>query len=620
VTFSRGLFHAMNLENTLTEIITAIRNGQPYRAERLARDILPAHPHNESLLVLLALSLQYQQRQQEAVSVYAELTRIYPQSALHWGNYAVALNSVHDLDGAKAAYGRAFDLDPSNLIICDQYGMLLLDCREYSAAREMLLAAHLLDKDAITVRVHAAKACCLCQDFESAAELLRHWRAWLPLGNDGLQLELARTLSLRNETAGAAWLLEDLLIHQSGHFEAKLLLATIYERQNRLDDSETLAQQIVDSAENLRSQKNEVEHLLASLALRRKQPERALHFLLGAGAQDDDDAQHYFQLAAVHDKLGDVAATLQALQKAHDIDDRLLRIDAPEHFAPGVAALPSEAPQVSAEQYRRWPVLMAPDMLDSPIFVVGFPRSGTTLLEQMLDAHPGLQSMDENPFFNRLINILRNHDARVPKDLSLLRQYDCDELRKRYHTMVGERIERNSAARLVDKNPLNMQWLPMIHRLFPAAKIILAVRHPCDVILSCYMQHFRSHVLATACGSLERLAQAYVDTMQQWLADVQVFKPDVLVSRYEDLVGDFAGHAGRIAHFLDLEDCAPMLQFDKHARSKSYIGTPSYSQVIEPINRKAIERWMGYREAFRPVLPILRPMLEHWGYPVELSS
>lgn len=610
----------MNLENTFSEIVRAIQGGQPHHAERLARDTLPADPRNENLLLLLALSLQCQQRLQEAASVYAELTRIYPHNALHWGNYALALNSVNELDGAKAAYQHAVELDPSNLTTRDQYGLLLLDCREYPAAREMLLAAHLLDRDAITVRVHAAKACSLCQDFENAAELLKHWRAWLPLGDDSLQLELARALSLRNETPGAAWLLEDLLIRQPRHFEAQLLLANIYERQNRLDDAEALAQQIVDSGEGTLSQRNEVDHLLASLASRRRQPERALQLLVTAGAQDDYDAEHYFQLAAVRDKLGDVAATLQALQKAHDISNKLLRLDAPEHFAADASALPSDAPQVDAEQYRRWPVLTAPGMLDSPIFVVGFPRSGTTLLEQMLDAHPGLQSMDENPFFNRLVNILRNHDARVLDDLSVLRQYDCDELRKRYHTMVGERIKRDLATRLVDKNPLNMQWLPMIHRLFPAAKIVLAVRHPCDVILSCYMQHFRSSALATACGSLERLARAYVDTMQQWRIDVEVFKPDLLVSRYEDLVGDFAGHAGRIAHFLELGDFAPMLQFDRHARSKSYIGTPSYSQVIEPINRKAVERWMRYREAFEPILPILRPMLEHWDYPVESAS
>lgn len=604
----------MNLENTYTEVIGAIQAGQPDRAERQAREVLRIHPRDGNLLLLLALSLQCQRRLQEAVSIYAELTRIYPDSGLHWSNYASALNDSNDLEGAKAAYRRAVALDPANLMTRDQYGQLLLDCREYLAAREVLLEAHLLDREVVAVRVHAAKACSLCEDFETATELLRHWRAWLPLGDDRLQLELARTLGLRDDVPGAAWLLEDLLVRQPRHPDAQLLLATIYERQNRIDDAEALAQEIARAGNCTALQRNETDHLLASLALRRKDPGQARRLLEQAGAQDNDDAEHYFQLAAVCDKLGDVPASLRALHEAHRISIELRCQDSPEHYAADAPALLSEAPRVTAGQYHRWPALVAPKMLDSPIFVVGFPRSGTTLLEQMLDAHPRLQSMDENPFFNRLAGILRNHDARVLEDLSVLRQYDCDELRKRYHAMVGERIERDWGARLVDKNPLNMQWLSVIQRLFPEAKLILAVRHPCDVILSCYMQHFRSNTLMAACSSLERAARAYVETMQQWLIDVEVFKPDLLVSRYEDLVDDFPRQAERIARFLELDDVAAMLQFDRHARNKSYIGTPSYSQVIEPINRKGVERWLRYREAFEPILPILRPMLEHWGY------
>jgi hypothetical protein len=276
--------------------------------------------------------------------------------------------------------------------------------------------------------------------------------------------------------------------------------------------------------------------------------------------------------------------------------------------------MPVDAPRVSAEQFARWPKLISPEAGDSPIFVVGFPRSGTTLLEQMLDAHPGLQSMDENPFFNRLLGLLANHDRRILDDLSVLQQYDCDELRKRYHQMVSERIKRNWDARLVDKNPLNMHWMPIMYRLFPKAKFILAVRHPCDVILSCYMQSFRSSSLAAACSTLERLAHAYVETMNRWLEDVNVFQPSVRVSRYEDLVADFPRQVSDIAGFLELSDASPMLQFDQHARNKSYIATPSYSQVIEPINRKGVNRWHNYRGDFEPLLPILKPMLDHWGY------
>jgi len=276
--------------------------------------------------------------------------------------------------------------------------------------------------------------------------------------------------------------------------------------------------------------------------------------------------------------------------------------------------MPIRAPRVSTEQFARWPALAAPETLDSPIFVVGFPRSGTTLLELALDAHPSLQSMDENPFFNRLADILGNHNELILQDLSVLRQFDVDELRKRYHSMVGERIVRNAHARLVDKNPLNMHWLPVMHRLFPNARYILAVRHPCDVLLSCYMHNFRSSALSAACSSLERLAHGYMETMQRWLEEVDVLHPSVMVSRYEDLVEDFPRHVSRIAEFLELEDASPMLGFDQHARNKSYIATPSYSQVIEPVNRKAVGRWHNYREHFEPLLPILEPMLRHWGY------
>jgi hypothetical protein len=252
--------------------------------------------------------------------------------------------------------------------------------------------------------------------------------------------------------------------------------------------------------------------------------------------------------------------------------------------------------------------------------IVGFPRSGTTLLEQMLDAHPALQSMDENPFFNSLAGFLAEHDPRIMEDLGVLRQYDCDELRKRYHAMVSKRIVRREGARLVDKNPLNMQWLSMISRLFPESKIIVAVRHPCDVILSCYMQSFRSMVLVAACSTLERLAHAYVQTMSCWLEQVEVFRPSVLVSRYEDLVSDFSNRAAELAGFLELEDSEPLMAFDRHARQKSYIATPSYSQVIEPINGRAVGRWHNYREAFEPLLPILEPMLRHWGYSTSADA
>jgi hypothetical protein len=134
------------------------------------------------------------------------------------------------------------------------------------------------------------------------------------------------------------------------------------------------------------------------------------------------------------------------------------------------------------------------------------------------------------------------------------------------------------------------------------------------------MQNFRSSILGAACANLPRLASAYVGAMDYWLQNVEIFQPDVLVSRYEDLVADFPGHTARIAQFLGLDDATPMLRFDQHARNKGYIATPSYNQVIEPVNRKGLNRWTRYQQEFELVLPTLEPMLRHWGYSVEADD
>jgi hypothetical protein len=98
------------------------------------------------------------------------------------------------------------------------------------------------------------------------------------------------------------------------------------------------------------------------------------------------------------------------------------------------------------------------------------------------------------------------------------------------------------------------------------------------------------------------------------LHHVAVFHPDLLISRYEDLVANTPEQVRRVADFLDLTDADTMLSFDARAREKGFIKTPSYTQVIEPINARGVNHWLQYRAFFDEVLPIVQPMLEHWGY------
>jgi Flp pilus assembly protein TadD len=602
------------------KISAAIKSGELAAAEGMCREHLLSQPDDEDLLLLLAISLHLQKRVAEAIAAFARLTELFPDNGVHWGNYATALREGGFPHEAEASYRTAIRLDPRNPVTRVDLGLLLIEGRDYLGAREMLLDAFDLDRQSPLARVHGARACCLCQDFNGAQDLLRPWRQWLPLNDDALQLELSKLLILLTDISSAQVLLEDVVQRNSLSFEAKFLLAGVYERMNRLTEAEALVQSVVAHGDALGvSEKQEVDHLFAKLALRKGDLVTARSLLEQSGPRHASDMAHYFELAETYDKSGEQELAMQALRTTHAIQVEDLKIASPDHFTPDALALPAAVPRVSAEAYRHWPQTRAPDAANSPVFIVGFPRSGTTLLEQMLDAHPSLQSMDENPFFNKLADKLRQHDPRILQDLGVLQQRDCDELRKLYLKMVCETIERRWDAQVVDKNPLNMLWLPMIHRLFPEAKIIFALRHPCDVILSCYMQNFRASILGAASESIPRLAAAYVQAVEHWLEDVQTFQPNVLISRYEDLVADFPAQTRRIAQFLELEDATPMLKFDQHARNKEYIATPSYTQVIVPVNKKGLNRWLRYRKEFEPVWPILQPILRHWGYPTELG-
>jgi hypothetical protein len=253
-------------------------------------------------------------------------------------------------------------------------------------------------------------------------------------------------------------------------------------------------------------------------------------------------------------------------------------------------------------------------MLQSPVFVIGFPRSGTTLLEQMLDAHPDFRSMDERGYVYQLIERMEHAGQRYPADLAGLTQTETDQLRQVYGGLVAHTLPDLGQRRLVDKNPLNMLCLPMILRLFPDACIVLCIRHPCDVLLSCSMQAFRSPAFRTMCSSLPRLARGYTEAFEQCCRHLEVFKPRVLEWRYESVVADLGAAVARLGSFLEVRDASPMSGFAEHAQRKRFIATPSYAQVTQPVSTAAVGRWQAYREYFEPVLPILQPWLERFGY------
>lgn len=254
-----------------------------------------------------------------------------------------------------------------------------------------------------------------------------------------------------------------------------------------------------------------------------------------------------------------------------------------------------------------------------PLFVVGFPRSGTTLVEQMLASHPQVAGGGELPFIleaaQRSQTVLDSPSV-YPFSLTELwlgdRAGELDLLRDLYLNRAQEMaISDPERAWFTDKMPLNETHLGLIHLLFPQSPVVHLLRHPLDVVLSVFFNGM-THGFNCA-AALETAARHYVliaDLIQHYLSVLPVRYHAV---RYEDLIDDQEGQARALLSFVGLPFDAEVLDFHRNPRAAR---TASYAQVTQPLYDRSRFRYRHYRKQLEPVIPILQPVIERLGYTI----
>jgi tetratricopeptide (TPR) repeat protein len=246
------------------------------------------------------------------------------------------------------------------------------------------------------------------------------------------------------------------------------------------------------------------------------------------------------------------------------------------------------------------------------VFLLGFPRSGTTLLEVILEGHPDVASLEEN---ESLIRGVREY-MRGPEGFERLSRATARELqplRDDYWRHVADREVAVAGKVFVDKHPLNTLKLPLIAKLFPDARILFACRDPRDVVLSCFRRRFRMSAPLYELLTLEGGARFYDAVMQLRERLAGVLALDMRLVRHEDLVTDFSGEIARICAFLGLREVAAMSDFAERARGRAEL-TPSTAQLTRGLNREGIGGWRRYRSQLAPALPLLHPWVTRFGY------
>jgi len=553
-------------------------------------------------------------RYDTAESVFRHLTELQPTRAAHWLNLGTALRGLARYDDALRAYARAHALGGFSPAFCYNVGLTHLDRLDYESARAVLARGVSLAPQDAAMRLQYANACFESGHTEEGARALADEQllAALPpaqVADAGQRLQGA------GESALAAAAMSRLMALPDLELQSGLTLVHMLERANRLADAgAVLAALRHRHGAAPTAALSSAEGRIAQRAGRHA--EAIAHFERALALETGAHRRHYdlFPLARSLDAAGRTDEAWERLGEAHRSQLRQVSLAAPLHALRGaptfaIADRGSERQDVAA-----WDTRGAPAAADSPVFIVAFPRSGTTLLEQVLDAHPHLVSMDEQPCLQHALEELAAAGGCYPDRLAVIAPADLEAIRRRYFERARQKCALAPGQRLVDKNPLNLLRLPAIRRLFPHARVILAIRHPCDVLLSCHMQHFTAPEFALLCADLPRLAAAFRKAFDFWYREQATLQANVHELRYEGLVTDFEREVRALAAFLDLPWHDALLAPAEHALGKAFISTPSYSQVVQPVNARAVGRWQAYRRHFEPALPLLAPLLERWGY------
>jgi len=582
-----------------------------------ARRRLADDPHAIMALFALATSLRELGASETALDAYAKLAALEPDDPAHWHNLASLHRELGQMGPAEFSYSRALQYAPHQPELLLDAGLLALEDSRLADARNRLATAVTVAPNWAPPRIFLAR--CYAELCEDEQVLLCLDPLMVQDLAPELQLELGSLFAQIGDTGKAREHWEKALAFPLSELRAEALLVGLHERLNELEAASHHLEKLPDPSEVMDLVvRQDILQARASMAARNFRKWQAIadyRALLALPLNDATRARVGFDMGRLLvEQAGCENEAIEVLSQAHSVQVSSLHKAMPEY----TASPPEPLTLGLADPSSAWCAASTQghlDPSDAPVFVVGFPRSGTTLLEQMLDAHPQLVSMDERTFVQDAIDDMRElYGLEYPQQLAMLNEDAIHDLRARYWKRAKKQVAIAPGVRLVDKNPLNIMRLPIMFKLFPNAKFILALRHPCDVLLSCYMQNFRSPIFQYLCRSLPDIAQAYANTMRGWVNAANCFRPDCMTLRYEDLLDDFPGVAKQLASFIGVENAEPMLQYYKHAKRKGYISTPSYAQVVQPPVRTAAGRWQRFAPAFDGSLPILKPWLEHWGY------
>jgi tetratricopeptide (TPR) repeat protein len=392
---------------------------------------------------------------------------------------------------------------------------------------------------------------------------------------------------------------------------SRISLAVLLEKNHRLEEARAAIQECLA----IDPQDDQARYFNAVLDRREgkvEEAERRLRDLIAS------DPRHPFvryaaryELAQVLDRTDRFDEAMVFLKEAKEmvlaLADAKLLMRGYDQIAESSRSFTAAQPKNIIDTWAKYFPLRKREAIPPLAFLGGHPRSGTTLLEQILNAHPGVAALDEPRAF---LDVLQP-EFHKSSDLSSAR---VNVLRRLYIQALRDDLGPDAAGKmLIDKNPSPTARLPVWLRVFPELRVLIALRDPRDVVLSCYFQNIPLNSTNVNFLSFERLAKHYADLMGIWLAVREWPDFSWIETRYEDIVADLPKEGCRVTEFLGLPWHPDQERYYEKSGAKQ-LYSPTYQDVTRPVYQRSVARWRAYEKHLAPILPALEPFCRAFGY------
>jgi tetratricopeptide (TPR) repeat protein len=366
-----------------------------------------------------------------------------------------------------------------------------------------------------------------------------------------------------------------------------LNLGTVLEKSNKLTE---LAQLISDNIRNHGASDN-FKLLEASYLLRIKEFERArkiLDSILVDNLLDDLLVRYHQSLFKLNDYFKKFDSAFDNLVSMNNIIARSCQYDRSK-----AVSYRTKHKKINDKLRLTHKVNFKSSVDDAPIFIVGFPRSGTTLLGTMLSVLPCIHVSDEKPYGRELTQYLENAGLTPPFENGLDPRLQV-EAADFYQSRLSSESASLNETMMIDKMPLNILNIPTIISVYPHAKFLVCIRHPLDVLISNWSQNYVLNESMMNMVELDDIAELYEITMECLCLCMDKYNLNFHIIKYESLVTDPEFETRQILKFLEVPWNSKILAHQDHIARKKRISTPSYSQVVEPVYVSSKFKWVNY--------------------------